>query len=109
MIAAIIGEYADSYLGWFTMESTAGFFSLLTLRGTSSFDSAMNSFCELIFLKALARVLFTPAVCFSDSIPFKKALAILWEVKSDFRKATSFLVLSDWNRAMMWGRVQNWG
>src|SRR6056297_1175825 len=92
IMAAIMGEYADSYLGWFTIVMTAGFLPSLTFRGTSSLDKTKKSCRELIFLKALASVLLTPAVCLSESIPLIKELAMLLEVRLEFKKATSFFV-----------------
>ncbi|WP_367277960.1 ORF6N domain-containing protein [Winogradskyella sp.] len=46
----------------------------------------MNIFLVLIFLKALANVLFTPAVCLSEPVPLIKASAIALEVKQAVRR-----------------------
>ena len=72
----------------------------------SSADRTINIFCVLIFLNALAKVLFTPAVCLSEPTPLIKASAMALEVRSAFRKVTSALVSRCWYRAIKWGMVQ---
>ena len=79
-MVAITGEYDVSYFGLFTTEIMAELSSLLIFRGTSSTDNAIKIRCVLIRFKALANVLFTPAVCLSESLPLIKASAIARDV-----------------------------
>src|SRR5690606_39340295 len=99
MIVAMIGEREVSFLGLFTTLITAGFMELFMSRGISSELRAMNNFLVLIFLKALERVLLTPAVCRSESTPLTKASAMAAEVRSTFKKLIRSFVSNCWYRA----------
>src|SRR5690606_11068220 len=73
---AMMGEYAISYRGWFTMEIMEGWSGWLMSRFTSSADRAIKIRWVLIFFRALERVPNMAAVCRSDPLPAIKALAM---------------------------------
>ena len=85
----MIGDNEVSILGLFTTETTARFSVLLMSKSTSSAERVIKMRWVLIFLKALAKVLFTPAVCRSESTPEIKASAMALAVRSAERNAMS--------------------
>ena len=80
IIVAITGEYEVSNFGLLTIDITQGFLESFILSGTSSADNAIKIRCVLIRFSALAKVLFTPAVCLSESLPLINASAIALDV-----------------------------